>query len=60
MDTRPNTQDTTPQSGTPAADTDTITTVTLNDRVITLLGTAHVSRESTEEVKRRIRETKPD
>jgi len=65
LDATPNTQDTAPQPGTPApdtsaTDTDTITTVTLNDRVITLLGTAHVSRESTEEVKRRIRETKPD
>ncbi|MDR3341716.1 MAG: TraB/GumN family protein [Treponema sp.] len=35
-------------------------TVTLRDREITLVGTAHVSRESIEEVSRVIRERKPD
>ncbi|MFO7729914.1 MAG: TraB/GumN family protein, partial [Spirochaetia bacterium] len=39
---------------------DTITRVTLGERIITLLGTAHVSRESTEEVKRVIHEEQPD
>ncbi|MCF7947743.1 MAG: TraB/GumN family protein, partial [Spirochaetia bacterium] len=39
---------------------DTITRVTLGERVITLLGTAHVSRESTEEVKRVIHDEQPD
>lgn len=39
---------------------DTITRVTLGERVITLLGTAHVSRESTEEVKRVIHAEQPD
>lgn len=39
---------------------DTITEIQLGDRHITLLGTAHVSRESTEEVIRYIQEEKPD
>jgi pheromone shutdown-related protein TraB len=39
---------------------DTITRVTLGEREITLLGTAHVSRESTEEVKRVIHDEQPD
>ncbi|MFW6274560.1 MAG: TraB/GumN family protein [Spirochaetota bacterium] len=37
-----------------------MTRVTLGERVITLLGTAHVSRESTEEVKRVIKNEQPD
>ena len=41
-------------------DSDTITTITLGERIVTLLGTAHVSRESTEEVVRFIREQHPD
>jgi len=39
---------------------DTITEVQLGDRHITLLGTAHVSRESTEEVIRFIQDKEPD
>jgi pheromone shutdown protein TraB len=35
-------------------------TLSLNNREITLIGTAHVSRESINEVNRVIRETKPD
>jgi pheromone shutdown-related protein TraB len=44
----------------PFTESDTITTISLGDRTITLLGTAHVSRESTEEVARFIREQHPD
>lgn len=44
----------------PPAESDTITRITLGDRTVTLLGTAHVSRESTEEVARFIREQHPD
>ena len=39
---------------------DTYITVSLQDREIILVGTAHVSRESIEEVKQIIREHKPD
>ncbi len=40
---------------------DTVTVITLNDgKKITLLGTAHVSSESVQEVERVIREEKPD
>ncbi|GHV70857.1 conjugal transfer protein TraB [Spirochaetia bacterium] len=39
---------------------DTLVTVTLEDREITLVGTAHVSRESIDEVSRVIRESAPD
>jgi pheromone shutdown protein TraB len=39
---------------------DTLMTVTLGDREITLIGTAHVSRGSIDEVDRIIRETTPD
>ncbi|MDR3170091.1 MAG: TraB/GumN family protein [Treponema sp.] len=39
---------------------DATLTVTLKDREITLVGTAHVSRESINEVSRVIRERKPD
>lgn len=39
---------------------DNITTVTLNGREFLLVGTAHVSRESIEEVKKIITEEKPD
>jgi len=48
------------ETAEPIENSDTITTVILNDREITLLGTAHVSRESTEEVKRHIQEAHPD
>lgn len=39
---------------------DTITRINFSDRTITLVGTAHVSAESLEEVKEHIREIKPD
>jgi len=39
---------------------DNITTITLNSREFKLIGTAHVSRESIEEVSKIIREEKPD
>lgn len=57
MEQKPNTDSIT---GVPETESDTITTIALKDKVVTLLGTAHVSRESTEEVAARIRETKPD
>lgn len=47
-------------SPAPPAESDTITRITLGERTITLLGTAHVSRESTQEVARFIREQHPD
>ena len=53
-------QKTAPEISQEITDSDTITRVQLKDRVITLLGTAHVSRESTEEVARHIREFHPD
>jgi len=40
--------------------TDNTTTITLNGREFMLIGTAHVSRESIEEVKKIITEEKPD
>ena len=39
---------------------DNIKTVEANDKQITIIGTAHVSRESAEEVERTIREIMPD
>jgi len=41
-------------------ESDTITTVTLGDREIILVGTAHISQDSIEEVKKVIEEAKPD
>jgi pheromone shutdown-related protein TraB len=45
---------------TPQESSETITRVTLGEREITLVGTAHVSRESVEEVRRTIAEEGPD
>ena len=39
---------------------DTITKIEIDDRVIIIIGTAHVSKESAEEVSKVIREEKPD
>lgn len=39
---------------------DTCITITLNDREIILIGTAHISKESIDEVSQVIRETNPD
>lgn len=47
-------------SGLPAADRPELQRLQVGDRQILLLGTAHVSRESVEEVRRVIAEEKPD
>ena len=41
-------------------ESDTITPVILGDREIILVGTAHISQDSIEEVKKVISEEKPD